>query len=119
MSTDDMDRKLEVASLLGGRYYLILNNNDSDSFTMAAYDTNKPSDSEPEIPAGMVILSGIIELMENHFDTIWDAGVARTKFMAAIDNIQIELDDDEVDEAVEKVLSRTGNIIKVDFGKEQ
>lgn len=119
MTIDEMDRNLEVASLLGGRYYLILNNNDSDSFTMAAYDTNTSSDGEPEVPAGMVILSGIIELMENHFDTIWDAGVARTKFMAAIDNIQIELDDDEVDEAVEKVLSRTGNIIKVDFGKEQ
>tara|TARA_E500000305_G_scaffold63211_1_gene50447 strand:+ start:909 stop:1268 length:360 start_codon:yes stop_codon:yes gene_type:complete len=119
MSTDEMDRKLEVASLLGGRYYLILNNNDSDSFTMAAYDTNSPEDDEPEVPAGMIILSGIIELMENSFDTIWDAGVARTRFMAAIDNIQIELDDEEVDEAVDKVMSRTGNIVKVDFGKEQ
>jgi hypothetical protein len=59
MTTDEMDRNLEVASLLGGRYYLILN------------------------------------------------------------NIQIELDDEEVDEAVDKVMSRTGNIVKVDFGKEQ
>ena len=86
---------------------------------MAAYDTNSPDDDEPEVPAGMIILLGIIELMENSFDTIWDAGVARTKFMAAIDNIQIELDDEEVDEAVDKVMSRTGNIVKVDFGKEQ
>ena len=116
--TDDIDRQLEVASLLSGRYYLILNNNDSDSFSMSAYDTNI-RDKNNEIPAGMIILSGLIELMENHFETIWDAGVTRTKFLAAVENIQVELDDDEVDEAVDKVLSKTGNIIKVDFGKEQ
>ena len=116
--TDDVDRQLEVASLLSGRYYLILNNNDLDSFSMSAYDTNV-RDKSNEIPAGMIILSGLIELMENNFETIWDAGVARTKFLAAVENIQVELDDDEVDEAVDKVLSKTGNIIKVDFGKEQ
>ena len=87
--TDDVDRQLEVASLLSGRYYLILNNNDLDSFSMSAYDTNV-RDKSNEIPAGMIILSGLIELMENNFETIWDAGVART-----------------------------GNIIKVDFGKKQ
>ena len=115
---DDIERKLEVASLLSGRYYLILNNNDTDSFSMSAYDTNSQSDAS-EIPAGMIILSGLIELMENNFDTIWEAGVTRTKFMAAVENIQVELDDEEVNDAVDKVLSRTGNIIKVDFGKEQ
>ena len=116
--TDDVDRQLEVASLLSGRYYLILNNNDLDSFSMSAYDTNIRNKNS-DIPAGMIILSGLIELMENNFETIWDAGVARTKFLAAVENIQVELDDDSVDEAVDKVLSRTGNIIKVDFGKEQ
>jgi len=115
--SDDTERQLEVASLLSERYYLILNNNDSDSFSMTAYDTTTPTDSE--IPAGMVVLSGIIELMENNFDAIWDAGVARTNFISMVEGMQIDFDDDEVSETTEKVLSRTDNIIKVDFGNEK
>ena len=51
--TDDIDRQLEVASLLSGRYYLILNNNDSDSFSMSAYDTNIRDKNSPRPQTGL------------------------------------------------------------------
>ena len=64
--TDDLQRQMEQASLLPDRYYLIMNYQDEDSFSMTAYDTTKEDGIDMEnVPAGMVILNGMIELMEN------------------------------------------------------
>ena len=39
--SDDIISNVEKASLLPNRYYLILNYEDEDSFSMTAYDTTK------------------------------------------------------------------------------
>lgn len=116
--SDDIQRQLEAASLLPDRYYLILNESDEDSFSMTAYDTTQGEiiDLE-EVPAGMVVLSGMIELMENDFDKVWDAGVARLSFVALAKSFKPE--SDEADEVVDKVLAREDNIVKVNFGEKQ
>ena len=115
---DELTRQMEVASLLQGRYYLILNDNEADSFSMTAYDTVTDNEQE-EIPAGMVILSGMIELLENDFDRVWDAGQARLSFVDLVDGLRIELEEDGEDNITEKVLAREDNVVKVKFNSEQ
>lgn len=118
--SDDLVRQMEIASLLADRYYLVLNNLDEDSFSMNAYDTTPESTDNPdEIPAGLIVLNGLIELLENDFDRVWDAGTARLSFVSMVNNIQIELDDDAVTEVTEKVIEREDNILKVQFGEKQ
>ena len=117
---DDINNQVERASLLPNRYYLILNYEDEDSFSMTAYDTTKGNTVDIEsVPAGMVILSGIIEMMENDFDRVWDAGMARLSFVAMANSLKSELNSDRADEVVDKVIAREDNIVKVDFGEKQ
>ena len=116
--TDDLQRQMEQASLLPGRYYLIMNYQDEDSFSMTAYDTTKEDGIDMEsVPAGMVILNGMIELMENDFDRVWDAGVARLSFIAMAQSFKPE--SEEAEEVVDKIVAREDNIVKVNFGEPQ
>ena len=116
--TDDIQKKVEAASLLPNRYYLIMNYEDEDSFSMTAYDTTKGNDINMEnVPAGMVILSGMIELMENDFERVWDAGVARLSFIAMAESFKPESKEGE--DAVNKIITREDNIVKVNFGETQ
>ena len=116
--TDDIKQQMEVASLLPDRYYMILNSNDEDSFSMTAYDTtqDKTFDIE-EIPAGMVALNGLIELLENDFDRVWDAGMARLSFISVAQALKFEAEEEE--SKIDKILERENNILKVDFGRKQ
>ena len=117
---DDINNQVERASLLPNRYYLILNYEDEDSFSMTAYDTTKGNTVDLEsVPAGMVILSGIIEMMENDFDRVCDAGIARLSFVAMANSFKSELNSDKADEIIDKVVAREDNIVKVDFGEKQ
>ena len=122
--SEDLEREMEKASLLKNRLYLILNNQDSDSFTMTAYDTTEPDVIELEdVSAGMVILNGMIELIENDFDKVWDAGMARISFINLAQSFRAEFEDDEdaenLQEATDKVIEREDNIVKVNFGEKQ
>ena len=117
---DDINNQVERASLLPDRYYLILNYEDEDSFSMTAYDTTKGNTVNLDsVPAGMVILSGIIEMMENDFDRVWDAGMARLSFVAMANSFKKESNSDENDKIIDKIIAREDNIVKVDFGEKQ
>ena len=114
---DDIEKKVEAASLLPDRYYLIMNYEDEDSFSMTAYDTTKDDFSIENVPAGMVMLSGMIELMENDFDRVWDAGIARLSFIAMAESFRPESKEGE--DALDKIVAREDNIVKVNFGETQ
>ena len=122
--SEDLEREMEKASLLKNRFYLILNNTDSDTFNMTAYDTTEPDTIDLEdVPAGMVILSGLIELMESDFDRVWDAGMARITFVNLAESFRAEFENDDdaenLQEVTDKVLEREDNIVKVNFGEKQ
>ena len=115
--SDDIKKKVEAASLLPDRYYLIMNYEDEDSFSMTAYDTTKNDFNIENVPAGMVMLSGMIELMENDFDRVWDAGIARLSFIAMAESFKPESKNGK--EAIDKIVAREDNIVKVNFGETQ
>jgi len=120
MKDDDIEVQMEKASLLKEKYYLILSNSDRDSFGMTAYDTTSGDTvNTEEIPAGMVILNGMIELLENDFENVWDAGMARLSFISIAQSFSAEFDDEESKSITDKVLAREDNIVKVDFGDTQ
>lgn len=122
--SEDLEREMEKASLLKNRFYLILNNTDTDSFSMTAYDTTEPDTVDLEdVPAGMVILSGLIEMLENDFERVWNAGMARVTFINMAQSFRAEFEDDEdaanLQEVTDKVIEREDNIVKVNFGEKQ
>ena len=84
---------------------------------MTAYDTTKNDFNIENVPAGMVMLSGMIELMENDFDRVWDAGIARLSFIAMAESFKPESKNGE--EAIDKIVAREDNIVKVNFGETQ
>ena len=71
----------------------------------------------------MVILSGLIELMENDFERVWDAGMARITFVNLAESFRAEFENDDdaenLQEVTDKVLEREDNIVKVNFGEKQ
>lgn len=122
--SEDLEREMEKASLLKNRFYLILNNTDTDSFSMTAYDTTEPDTVDlGDVPAGMVILSGMIEMLENDFERVWDAGMARITFVNMAESFRAEFEDDDdaanLQEVTDKVIEREDNIVKVNFGEKQ
>ena len=124
MNSEDLEREMERASLLKNRFYLILNNTDVDGFNMTAYDTTEPDTIDLEdVPAGMVILSGLIELIENDFERVWNAGMARVTFVNLAESFRAEFENDDdaenLQEVTDKVLEREDNIVKVNFGEKQ
>ena len=115
--SDDIKKKVEAASLLPDRYYLIMNYEDEDSFSMTAYDTTKGDVDMENVPAGMVMLSGMIEMMENDFERVWDAGIARLSFIAMAESFKPESKNGK--DVVDKIVAREDNIVKVNFGETQ
>ena len=80
---DNLETSLERASLLKDRWYLILRQGDTeDHVSMAAYDTTEEDEDDEYIPAGAILLSGIVELMESDFERVMAAGLARLQFEA-------------------------------------
>jgi len=114
MDDNEMQSTLERASLLPDRWYLMLKQgDDEDHVTMTAYDTTEEEDGE-YIPAGVVILSGLVELMESDFDRVMQAGLARLQFEAE-KSAMIE----DVDDSVDIQHDPNTNIVKINFGKTQ
>ena len=99
--TDDLQRQMEQASLLPTKYNIIKHDEGEDSNTMTAYDKTR----EDEVD------------MENDFDRVWDAGVARLSFVAMAQSFKPE--SEEAEEIIDKVVAREDNIVKVNFGEKQ
>ena len=70
-----------------------------------------------ERTCGYGYLNGMIELMENDFDRVWDAGMARLSFIAMAQSFKPE--SKEAEEVVDKIVAREDNIVKVNFGETQ
>ena len=115
MDEKDMQATLERASLLPERWYLIFKEGESDDHvSMTAYDTTEEDEDDEYIPAGAVILSGLIELMESDFERVMAAGLARLRFLAA-QEAMIDVTGNGVDVKHDPET----NIVKVEFGKKQ
>ena len=113
--TEDFETALERASLLQDRYYIVIRDGDDEgTVKMTAYDTTPEDEDDEYIPAGNVILSGLVELMENDFERVMQAGLARLAFEATKEAM-IEETGNGIDV---KPVPET-NIIKIDFGKKQ
>ena len=115
------ERDYEVASLLPERWYIILSKVNDDNFRMTAYDTTKPEDDdEDSVDAGFVAQQGIIELLENDFEKLLQAGLARIHFNSMKEEILEELEDEGVElKPSDRITGRDKNVIKIDFGTKQ
>ena len=115
MDEKDMQSTLERASLLQDRWYLIFKEGDNDDHvSMTAYDTTEEDEDDEYIPAGAVILSGLIELMESDFERVMAAGLARLRFQAAQEAMS-----DVTGNGVDVKHDPETNIVKGEFGKKQ
>ena len=112
-----MDDKLglEKASLLGGRWYIIMSPSDEEGFNLTAYDTTDEDDDDEHLPAGAVVQQGIIELLESDLERVLHAGMAR---IAAYDFLEKAVEEAESEHKA-TVIGRDDNIVKVKFGREQ
>jgi len=114
------EREFEKASLLKDRWYIILKKMDDDNFIMTAYDTTSIPDDPEYMDAGFVAQQGLVELLENDFDRIIQAGLARISFMEMKDTMLNELEQEGVEvEATDRIREREHNVLKVDFGTKQ
>jgi len=113
------EREFEKASLLPERWYIILSRVNDETFNLTAYDTTTIIEDDVEdddyMDAGFVAQQGLMELLQNDFDTVMKAGMARIAFYDVADSIMEEIDG--VDES--RILSKEENVVKVDFGKKQ
>jgi hypothetical protein len=115
------DRDYEVGSLLADRWYIILKKTDEESFRMSAYDTTAmPDDEDDYMDAGFVAQQGIVEMLENDFDRLIQAGLARISFMEMKETMIKELEEEGVElDSIDRITGRDENIVKVDFGTKQ
>lgn len=117
------EREFEKASLLPERWYIILSRVNDETFNLTAYDTTTIIEDDAEdddyMDAGFVAQQGLMELLQNDFDTVMKAGMARIAFYDVADSIMDDIKEeiDSMDEP--KILSREENVVKVDFGKKQ
>ena len=111
------EREFEKASLLPERWYIIMSRVDDETFNMTAYDTTTILEDTDDdfMDAGFVAQQGMMELLQNDFDRVMKAGMARIAFYDMADSIMEEVD--SVDKP--RVLSKEENVVKVDFGKKQ
>ena len=115
------EREFEKASLLPEKWYIILSRVDDETFNMTAYDTTTVLEEEDDdyMDAGFVAQQGLMELLQNDFDRVMKAGMARIAFYDIAEDIMEEIKE-EIDNLGEpKILSKEENVVKVDFGKKQ
>ena len=112
---ESLERQLELATLLPERWYIIFSNKDDDTVTMNAYDTTTGPEDPEAYESGVVLQNGIIELLENDFERIVEAGMARLRFKEIQKDIVAEVNE-EMGLSIE---TPGDNIIKVDFGAKQ
>ena len=105
MSIDE-EREIEKASLLPGRYYIVMRADEENNFHIRQY-----------LETGEVILNGLMELVENDFERVGHAGLARINFDATREYYMESLEDEESDVQIENLPD--SNIVKVRFGRKQ
>jgi len=115
------EREFEKASLLPERWYIIMSKVNDETFNMTAYDTTTALEEEDDdyMDAGFVAQQGLMELLQNDFDTVMKAGMARIAFYDVAESLMEDIKDeiDNIDEP--RILSKEENVVKVDFGKKQ
>lgn len=114
-SESDLHMQMERASLLPGRYYIILRPAEEDTFSMTAYSTS-PVDGEIDednFDVASIIQMGIIDLIERNTPELFERGLHVMNERVVAEAI-LEDDDSERAKAVKE-----GNVIKVDFGRKQ
>ena len=115
MDDRDMQGMLEKASLLPERWYLVFRQGDDDDhLMMTAYDTTEEDEDDEYIPAGAIVLAGLIELMETDFERVMSAGLARLQFEATQEAMV-----QETGNKPDVKHDPETNIVKVSFGKTQ
>jgi hypothetical protein len=114
MDDRDMQGMLEKASLLPERWYLVFRQGDDDHLMMTAYDTTEEDEDDEYIPAGAIVLAGLIELMETDFERVMSAGLARLQFEATQEAMV-----EETGNKPDVKHDPETNIVKVSFGKTQ
>jgi len=113
--TDDIEiqKQVEMMSLLPDRYYVILKPLDEENFTLTAYDTtDKTYEDDSDYNPAMIIQEGIMETIREDLEDVYDKGAA---------SIQFKLTAEAMIEEVEEELKNQfcDNVIKVNFGKKQ
>ena len=113
---DELNKQMEIISLLPDRYYLILKPNGENNFTMTAYDTTGNAyESDDDYNSAMVMHEGIIDYVRNSTDDAFDRGISAINFRDVGNEL---LDENELED--EKVVSFIkDNVIRVNFGKKQ
>ena len=104
--TDDIEiqKQVEMMSLLPDRYYIILKPLDDENFTLTAYDTtDKTYEDDSDYNPAMII---------QDLEDVYDRGAA---------SIQFKLTAEAMIEEVEEELKNQfcDNVVKVNFGKKQ
>lgn len=113
---DEFETNSEIMSLLPNRYYIILKATGNNEFTLSAYDTTSNTyEEEEDFTSAMVMQEGVLDMIRFHTEDVYDRGVASIQFKLVGKEMleEAEVDDPKLNKIVE------GNIIKVDFGREQ
>lgn len=119
--TDDtinFESQLEMASLLPERNYIILKQVDDDNFTLSAFDTTTMDEDSEYFPSAYVVQHGLIALMREDIDLVMQRGMESLAHQHVAEALEEYA---EPDSKVAKVARRVreGNVVKVDFGREQ
>ena len=113
--TDDIEiqKQVEMMSLLPDRYYIILKPLDEENFTLTAYDTtDKTYEDDSDYNPAMVIQEGIMETIREDLEDVYDKGAASIKFNLVAESM--------IEEVEEELKNQHGNnVIKVNFGNKQ
>mgnify|MGYP003131679505 CR=1 FL=1 len=113
----DIEDKLEKASLLPNRYYIILKQGSQpDSFSVMAYDTNDGKEyTIKDIPAAMAVQHGLLSCLREDVHELFDRGIAEIAFKDVAESTLLSLENGED----LPLIGNSDNVIKVDFGKKQ
>ena len=109
----ELNKQVEIMSLLPDRYYIILKPLDGENFTLTANDTtSKTYENEEDFNPAMIIQEGLMETLREKLDDVYDRGAASIKFKQTAESM--------IEEAEEEFKHQfDDNVIKVDFGKKQ
>jgi len=109
----ELNKQVEIMSLLPDRYYIILKPLDGENFTLTAYDTtSKTYENEEDFNPAMIIQEGVMETIREKLDDVYDRGAASIKFKQTAESM--------IEEAEEEFKHQfDDNVIKVDFGNKQ
>jgi hypothetical protein len=118
MTIDDeeLQKNVEMMSLLPDRYYIILRSTAENEFTLSAYDTtNKTYETDEDFDSAMVMQEGVLDMVRMHTEELFDRGVASIEFRLAAEEMIEEagVEDPRITKTVE------GNVVRVNFGTEQ